>query len=192
MFQVCFSQLSAFFLTIVSFEDKVNARGWLLGVLPVRGVLVGAALIDTVWARNVPVFRRTPIKFCGMGAGSFLATSVVCTVVCFLAGPSWAAPTAQSEPIATELERHLVVSTVSEEHHEMVGGVPLFDSDIGDSVSGTSMPQVPVDLLTEPQESESQFQPIPEPSSMALLGGLGGLLFFIHRLRAYFDRSAVR
>jgi hypothetical protein len=190
MCQVCFSQLSSFFLTISFFVDTVKVNRRLLEFVPVSGVLA-----DTVSTRNWPVFRRNQIKF-RSGAGSFLTACVVCAACCFLAVPSWAAPTGVSEQIAEELDRNLMVSGISQEHHAeerhvMVGDIPLFVSNIDDSISQTPMPQVPADLLIQPEDSESQFQPIPEPSSLALMGGLGGLLFFIHRLRAYFDRSAV-
>ncbi len=191
MYQVCFWRLSFFFLTISFFVDKVKVKRRLLGFLAVDAVLVDAVLVDAVSTRNWPMFRRNQIKFCS-GAGSFLAACVVCAACCFLAAPSWAAPTVISEQIAEELDRNLVVYEISEEHHAMVGDIPLFVSNIDDSIAQAPMPQVPADLLIQPEDSESQFHPIPEPSSMALMGGLGGLLFFIHRLRAYFDRSAVR
>jgi len=108
-----------------------------------------------------------------------------------LAGPSWAAPTAISEQIAEQFDRHLITSQVTEDSHGMVDDASLLIGPVDDSISQAPLPQVPADLLAEPEESEREFQPIPEPSSLALLGGLGGLMFFIHRLRAYFDRSAV-
>ena len=183
MCQVCFSRLSSFFLTISFFAVTVRASRQLLSA--------GAVLMDALLTRNWPVFRRNQITFCS-GAGSFLATCAVCAACCFLAAPSWAAPTEVSEQIADELENHPVVSGISEEHHAIVGDIPLFVSNIDDSIPPTPMPQVPAALLIQPEDSESQFQAIPEPSSLALMGSLGGLMFFIHRLRAYFDRSAVR
>ena len=198
MCQVCFSRFSSFFLTISFFVDtvKVSRRFLPVGSVLADAVLADAVLTDPVLTdpvltRNWPVFRRNQITF-RSGAGSFLAACLVCAACCFLAAPSWAAPAGVSEQIADELEHHLVVSGISEEHHAMVADVPVFVSNIDDSIPPTLMPQIPADLLIQPEDSESQFQAIPEPSSMALMGSLGGLLFFIHRLRAYFDRSAVR
>jgi hypothetical protein len=181
MYQVCFSRLSFFFLTTPSFVDRLELVGRLLRVSTADAVLVAR-----VATRSLPVFRQSKIRF------RPLAACLVCAVSFLLVGPSWANPTAVSEQIAEELERHLVPSAVVEDRHAMVGDASLLVGTVDDSISQAPMPQVPADLLAEPADSESEFRPIPEPSSLALLGGLGGLMFFIHRVRAYFDRSAVR
>lgn len=180
MHQVRFSGLLSFFLTTPSFVSRLNFVGRLSRVSAADAAPVAPGAI-----RSLPVLRQSKITFCS------LVACVICAVNCFLAGPSWAAPTAISEQIAEQFDRHLITSQVTEDSHEMVDNASLLIGPVDDSISQAPLPQVPANLLAEPEESDREFQPIPEPSSLALLGGLGGLMFFIHRLRAYFDHSAV-
>ena len=179
MHQVRFSGLLSFFLTTLSVVDRLDFVGRLSRVSAADAAPVAPDAI-----RSLPVLRQSKISFCS------LVACVICAASCFLAGPSWAAPTAISQQIAEEFDRHLITSQITEDSHGMAEDAPLLIGAVDDSISQTPAAQVPVDLLVEPEESERKFQPIPEPSSLALLGGLGGLMFFIHRLRAYFDRSA--
>ena len=184
MWKVRLSGPSSFFLTNAILADTLEGRRQLADL--------GAT--ESVSKRSRFVFRQNTTKVSSVAGGSYLAVWVVCAVSCFLAGSSWAAPNAISGQIADELDRHLVASEISKERHVhvLVDNGPLFVSNVDDSIPQTPVPQVPAGLLAEPEDSKKDFQPIPEPSSLALMGGLGGLLFFIHRLRAYFDRSTVR
>ena len=48
---------------------------------------------------------------------------------------------------------------------------------------------IPVELLRAARP-EAESQAVPEPASIALMSGLGGLMLLAYRLRSYFDQRA--
>ena len=64
------------------------------------------------------------------------------------------------------------------------------------SVSDTTatLPSSGSDLVASGSETDAleDAQPIPEPTSVALIGCLGSMLFLIYGMRSYFDRNAAK
>lgn len=148
-------------------------------------------MMRQAWMRNSwrPWSLRSvkpPMKPCFLAWSSILSLAVLSAMFVFAIGADADAGIQFDSPLTLS-------ESLPDGPADLADGLllPLFtdSSEATRQIRQQPAPKISTEMLTRPSETVDSALPIPEPSSLALLGGLGGMLMLIHRMRAYFDHN---